>query len=170
MNKAVRLLENMDDQSVALVCSQIGRIDESASPLKQARYINELLNTTDAMHICMTDTMHKCGGCCLSSNAIKKAKKLYEKAENLSDFLVAINEADIGGKNLHISDGKIIAKYKKCYCNIPKKVGNMNKQYCECSAGWYKSLFTQVFEKEVTVKIMDTIVNGASECTFEISI
>lgn len=30
-------------------------------------------------------------------------------------------------------------------------------------------LFSEVFEKSVTVKIVDTIVNGASECTFEIS-
>lgn len=57
----------------------------------------------------------------------------------------------------------------KCYCNIPKKVENMNKKYCECSAGWYMRLFSEVFEKSVTVTIVDTIVNGASECVFEIS-
>ena len=45
----------------------------------------------------------------------------------------------------------------------------MNKIYCECSAGWYMRLFSEVFEKNVTVKIVDTIVNEAKECTFEIS-
>lgn len=45
----------------------------------------------------------------------------------------------------------------------------MNKNYCECSAGWYMKLFSEVFEKNVSVKIIDTIVNGADECTFEIS-
>lgn len=30
-------------------------------------------------------------------------------------------------------------------------------------------LFSEVFEKEVNVEIVDTIVNGAFECTFEIS-
>lgn len=50
-----------------------------------------------------------------------------------------------------------------------KKVENMNKKYCECSAGWYMRLFSEVFEKSVTVTIVDTIVNGASECVFEIS-
>lgn len=35
----------------------------------------------------------------------------------------------------------------------------MNKTYCECSAGWYQKLFSEVFEKEVSVKIVDTIVN-----------
>ena len=64
---------------------------------------------------------------------------------------------------------RAIAVYKKCYCNIPKKVENMNKKYCECSAGWYMRLFSEVFEKSVTVTIVDTIVNGAAECVFEIS-
>ena len=117
----------------------------------------------------MTNTMRKCGGCCLSANAVKISKKLYAKSNNLTEFLNLLNEADIGGKNLHISGDKIIAVYKKCYCNIPKKVENLNKNYCECSAGWYMRLFSEVFEKNVNVEIVDTIVNGASECTFEIS-
>lgn len=45
----------------------------------------------------------------------------------------------------------------------------MNKKYCECSAGWYMRLFSEVFEKSVTITIVDTIVNGAAECVFEIS-
>ena len=59
--------------------------------------------------------------------------------------------------------------YTKNVIVIPKKVENMNKKYCECSAGWYMRLFSEVFEKSVTVTIVDTIVNGASECVFEIS-
>ena len=166
MNKVKRIVDNMDSENAFAVCSEIGIIDENATPLKQARYINELLNTTESMKIYMTDTMRKCGGCCLSTNAIKIAKKLYAKSNDIAEFLNLLNEADIGGRNLHIFDGKIIAVYKKCYCNIPKKVENMNKKYCECSAGWYMRLFSEVFEKSVTVTIVDTIVNGASECSY----
>lgn len=154
MNKAKRIVDNMDSENAFAVCSEIGIIDENATPLKQARYINELLNTTESMK---------------TTNAIKIAKKLYAKSNDIAEFLNLLNEADIGGRNLHIFDGKIIAIYKKCYCNIPKKVENMNKKYCECSAGWYMRLFSEVFEKSVTVTIVDTIVNGASECVFEIS-
>ena len=169
MNKAKRILDHMDSEKVVAVCTEIGNITDNATPLRQARYINEILNTAERKEICMTDTMRKCGGCCLSENAVKIAKKLYKKSSNIAEFLEYLNEADIGGRNLHISDGKIIAIYKKCYCNIPKKIENMNKIYCECSAGWYMRLFSEIFEKNVTVKIVDTIVNGAKECTFEIS-
>jgi len=105
----------------------------------------------------------------LSANSIKKAKKIFSKSNNIEEFLTLLNEADIGGQNLYLSGNKIIAIYKKCYCNIPKKIKDMNKNYCECSAGWYMKLFSEVFEKNVSVKIIDTIVNGADECTFEIS-
>ena len=169
MNKAKRLIENMDTESVSAICSEIGTIDENATPLKQARYINDILNTADKKGICMTDTMRKCGGCCISANALKIAKKLYAKSNSIAEILDLLNEADIGGRNLHISDNKIIAVYTKCYCNIPKKITGMNKNYCECSAGWYKKLFSEVFEKTVSVKILNTILNGAEECTFEIT-
>ena len=84
MNKAKRIVDNMDSENAFEVCSEIGIIDENATPLKQARYINELLNTTESMKIPMTDTMRKCGGCCLSTNAIKIAKWLKELAETKS--------------------------------------------------------------------------------------
>lgn len=169
MNKAKRIVDNMEAESASVICSELGIIDENATPKKQAKYINDILNTAESMSICMTNTMRKCGGCCLSANTIKSAKKLYAKANNITEFLDFLNEAHIGGGNLHISDGKIIGIYKSCYCNIPKQIEQMNKGYCECSAGWYMTLFSEVFEKRVTVKIIDTIVNGAIECTFEIS-
>ena len=169
MNKAKRIIENMEKESAFEISSEIGDIDNNATPLKQARYINNLLNAAEKKNIYMVDTMRKCGGCCLSANAVKKAKKLYAKSNSLDEFLTLLNEADIGGQHLHTSGDKIIAKYKKCYCSIPKKIEGMNKNYCECSAGWYIKLFSEVFEKNVSVKIIDTIVNGASECVFEIS-
>lgn len=43
MNKAKRIVDNMDSENAFAVCSEIGIIDENATPLKQARYINELL-------------------------------------------------------------------------------------------------------------------------------
>ena len=169
MNKAKRVIENLAAEKASEICSQIGVIDEKANAKNQAKYINQILNTAENLNICMADTMRKCGGCCLSASVIKTAKKLYKKSNNIEEFLNALNDAGLGGGNLHISGEKIIGIYKSCYCNIPKQIENMNKSYCECSAGWYKRLFSEVFERSVMVKIVDTILNGAAECTFEIS-
>lgn len=72
MNKAKRIVDNMDSENAFAVCSEIGIIDENATPLKQARYINELLNTTESMKIYMTDTMRKCG----VNQCYKNSKKI----------------------------------------------------------------------------------------------
>ena len=87
VNKAKRIIDNMEKENAVVICSQIGTIDEKATPLKQARYINDILNVTEKMNICMTNTMRKCGGCCLSANAVKISKKLYAKSNNLTEFL-----------------------------------------------------------------------------------
>ena len=52
-----------------------------------------------------------------------------------------------------------------------RMIGNkveMHTSYCECSAGWFETLFSEVFEKTVNVAILNTITNGAPECTFRI--
>ena len=122
VNKAKRIIDNMEKENAVVICSQIGTIDEKATPLKQARYINDILNVTEKMNICMTNTMRKCGGCCLSANAVKISKKLYAKSNNLTEFLNLLNEADIGGKNLHISGDKIIAVYKNAIVIFRKRL------------------------------------------------
>lgn len=45
-------------------------------------------------------------------NQCYKIAKLYAKSNDIAEFLNLLNEADIGGRNLHIFDGKIIAVYK----------------------------------------------------------
>ncbi|MDO4458748.1 MAG: DUF6144 family protein [Clostridia bacterium] len=169
MNKALRLMQNADAEISAKIRESIGDIDENATPLKQAGYINRALDFAGENNICMRETLRKCGVCCISNNAVKTAKKLYAKSGNTAEFLEKLNGADIGGKNLRLEGDKIIAVYKKCYCNIPKKTENMNPTYCECSAGWYEKLFSEVFERAVNVKIINTILNGADECSFEIT-
>jgi len=163
------MLSNMSGQEKEQIIIKVGHIDETATPLKQARYINNFLCAAEEMGVKTKNCMRKCGSDCISNNAIKIAKKLYSKSANISEFLEKLNEADIGGRNLHLDNGHIIGIYKKCYCNIPKKVDVINQNYCECSAGWFEALFSTVFDKKVKVTIIDTITNGAPECTFRIA-
>lgn len=168
MNKATRILSNMTSDNKVVVTSALGGIAENADVGRQAQYINDLLDYAESHDISMQNVMHKCGGGCLEKEVVDIAKGIYAKAANVEQFLTELNESGIGGGNLHIENGKIIAVYKNCYCDIPYEVKNLNPTYCQCSAGWFQHLFSQVFEKTVLVKIIDTITNGASECTFEI--
>lgn len=168
MNKAKRVLDHMASENASAICAKIGTIDDGATREQQAKYINEILDTAQRMHICTVDTMRKCGGCCLSPDIIEMGKTLYRRADDLERFLELLNREQIGGGGLHISNGKIIGIYKTCYCDIPQLVDQINRGYCECSAGWYEHFFSEVLRKRVTVKKIDTIANGATQCTFEI--
>lgn len=168
MNKATRILENMISDDRKIMTAALGEISENADPDRQAQYINDLLNYAEAKDVPMQDVMRKCGGSCLTKEVIDLAKDIYEKSVDISEFLAGMNDIGIGGKNLHIANGKVIAIYKSCYCDIPYKTQNLKPLYCQCSAGWFQHLFSEVLGKPVSVKKVDTITNGAKECTFEI--
>lgn len=104
----------------------------------------------------------------MGQSIIDMAKDIYSKAADIEEFLAELNKTGIGGGNLRIGNGKVIAAYKECYCDIPPAIKKINPMYCQCSAGWFQSLFSAVFGKTVPVKIIDTITNGARECTFKI--
>lgn len=168
MNKATRILENMIPDDRKTMTAALGEISENADSGSQAQYINDLLNYAETNNIPMQSVMYKCGGSCLAKEVIELAKDIYEKSSSVEQFLTGLNDIGIGGKNLHIENGKIIAIYKSCYCDIPYKTQKLHPLYCQCSAGWFYHLFSEVFGKKVSVKTIGTITNGAKECTFEI--
>lgn len=168
MNKAIRILENMTLDDRERIVMALGEIPENANLSKQAQYINDLLNYSELNTIPLQNTMRKCGGNCLGKEAIELAKNIYEKSSTIDEFLVGMNDMGIGGGNLHVEQNKVVAIYKNCYCDIPCETKILNPLYCQCSAGWFQRLFSEVFGKPVSVKIINTITNGANECTFEI--
>lgn len=168
MNKAIRVLENMTSNEKEKILAGVGDISDNADLSRQAQYINELLNFAETNEIPMQSTMRKCGGNCLTKDVIELVKKIYGQSSTIEELLSGMNERGIGGGKLHMQNNKIIAIYKNCYCDIPYQIKNLNPSYCQCSAGWFQRLFSEVFGKSVSVHIVDSITNGAKECTFEI--
>ena len=167
-SKAKRILEQLSEEEKKIITEKIGEAD-GLKTSEEASYINKLLEEVEVYHIDTCAAMRQCGACCLEKDVVEEAKKLYQKASNTEDFLTLLNEAGIGGNHLRLEGNKILATYEECYCDTPKKVDAMHAKYCECSAGWYQSLFSEVLKKRVNVKIIDTILNGAPVCTFEIT-
>ncbi len=65
-------------------------------------------------------------------------------------------------------------KFYLCYCPWIRgalKEGTENdilKNFCHCSAGWYKLYWDQIFEQSILVEPIKTGLNGDLECTFAI--
>lgn len=168
MNKATRILENMILDDRESIVTALGEISENADLSTQALYINDLLNYAETNTIPIQNTMRKCGGNCLGTEAIELAKSIYAKSSTIDEFLAGMNDIGIGGGNLHIEKNKVIGIYKNCYCDIPYETKKLNPLYCQCSAGWFQRLFSEVFGRPVSVNLVNTITYGANECTFEI--
>jgi hypothetical protein len=95
-----------------------------------------------------------------------------EESRSVGGLLARLNEAGIGGGRLELKNRNTIAGgYDWCYCGRVKQTKEpfRTDTYCHCSTGWYRSLFEAAFGKPVTVKLKQSIIQGARSCEFEIT-
>lgn len=78
-------------------------------------------------------------------------------------------------KFLNTKDNKL-KKFYLCYCPWVRgalKEGTddeISKNFCHCSAGWYKLYWDRIFEETVKVSPIKTALDGNLECSFSVSI
>ena len=174
-NKVETILERVKlrvgEKAYNNIINDCGELGEKPTLTKQAKYTSEIINAISKYcnNAEIREIMQPCGYNCISNSTIEKAKNIYAKTPDIRDFLLKLNEQHIGGGNLHIDNDKIIGVYLKCYCGLAKASKNLSSDYCNCSAGWFKKLFSSVFDKDVEVEKMNTILDGADQCIFEIT-
>ena len=111
--------------------------------------------------------LEKCGYQCQSQVFIKKARDIFRKSKNTSDFLDKLGRVY---KHLHVEGDKVYIVYPKCYCSQVNKIpkGKLSSTYCNCSRGWAKALFEGALGKSVEVIKEKSIINGDDQCRFRI--
>lgn len=133
------------------------------------RWISCLINGLDE-HVddkTKVRVLEQCGRQCQSQRFVEKARKIYEKSENIDEFL---NEFMKVYKNLHREDDKIFIVYPKCYCSHVNKIPQekLSSTFCNCSRGWAKELFEGALGRHVDLLMEESIVNGDKQCKFQI--
>jgi predicted hydrocarbon binding protein len=111
--------------------------------------------------------LEQCGRQCISQSFIKKAQGIYQKSENIDEFLDKFGKVY---KHLHREEDKIYVVYPKCYCSFVNKIlpSNLSATYCNCSRGWAKALFEGALGRSVEVIMEKSIVKGDKQCKFQI--
>jgi predicted hydrocarbon binding protein len=113
--------------------------------------------------------LEQCGRQCQSESFVKKARQIYERSANVSDFIDKFSKVY---KHLHREGDRVYVIYPRCYCSqvnrIPK--GRLSGTYCNCSRGWAKALFEGATGKPVEVTMEKSIINGDDECRFRIGV
>ncbi len=114
-----------------------------------------------------TNILEQSGRQCQSESFVKKARKIYEKSEDIDEFLEKFRNVY---KNLHIEGDKVYIIYPKCYCPNVNKIppGKLSATYCNCSRGWAKALFEGALGRSVEVIMEESIVKGDEQCKFRI--
>ena len=77
-------------------------------------------------------------------------------------------------KFLNSKDDKL-KKFYLCYCPwirgaFKEGPSDLSSSFCQCSAGWYKLYWDQIFEQSVEVKPVKSALKGDLECNFTVKI
>jgi len=117
----------------------------------------------------LAKVLEQCGRQCQSQSLIKKARSIYEKSKDASDFLDKLGKVY---KHLHREGDNIYIVYPKCYCSIVNKIppGKLSATYCNCSRGWAKALFEGALKRPVKVTMEESIKQGDKQCMFKITL
>ena len=106
--KIDRLFRNIEEN----VGSDIfATIKENCRETDIVTIMSELERTCEKKKIARI--MKSCGQQCIPKSYISRAVSIYEESNDIEDFLCRLNPTRIGGGQLHLRDGKIIAIYDK---------------------------------------------------------
>lgn len=167
------VLERGLDKAVNATLAKHESQIRSGNPRKKstaiARLVEDLENTIGTSQT--SEIFEKCGEHCIGETILRKARQLHASSSSMEEFVDRLNEHHIGGGHLRFEEDRIHVVYTRCYCGAVRHCDEpVSLSYCSCSAGWLKALFRHSLEQEVTVEIVDSIVHGASECSFEVTI
>ena len=149
-------------------CERYGTL---RTPLQKARCIRSMMTVFDTSfdEPVRRTIMEACGCRCLGNSVVAKALLLQCKARDLDELLVMLNDAHIGGGNLHRKECAIYATYSRCHCgSVSKTKECFSPTYCHCSCGWFRRLFEALLQRPVDVELLGSIIQGEKACRFVI--
>jgi|SRR5450759_414170 len=146
-------------------------VTDSASPVKKAAWTLEVMGR---MESCLDEPhrvsiLEACGRDCIGASILEKARRIRASSRSLEVFLDGLNQNHLGGGNLAWRDGAIDASYPRCYCGMVSQTRKpFSATYCNCSRGWFLSLFENSLVVPVRVELVQSIIQGAPDCRFRI--
>jgi hypothetical protein len=104
-----------------------------------------------------------------------KNNQMYGSGLRKGD-LILISKIPYQTKKLISTEDDKMKKFYLCYCPWVRGAlkegsdGDLSNYFCNCSAGWYKLYWDQIFEQSVIVEPIKTALNGDLECSFAVHI
>jgi hypothetical protein len=122
------------------------------------KFRNFLLNTLELDNSSAEEILNKGWGLAGIKNGNRIIATKIPKSGYLKDYL---NESDLQKKREYYCHCPLIRDLVKSGSKIPDL-------YCYCGAGFYKAIWEEIIQKEVTIKLIKSIFKGNDVCSFEI--
>jgi hypothetical protein len=98
-----------------------------------------------------------------------KLLKYLDTSTSILEFVNSFNNNEIFAKLEYICDNKILFCYPECYCACVKRIPEeLSKTWCYCTLGNAEGIFKEVFKKDVTIILLESIKTGGNRCVMEV--
>jgi len=164
---------SVDDPIKREVLQGTDHFNDQITPVKKAEMVQQVMYKMETLieQTRRAAILEYCGRQCLGRSVIQKAQALKKTSHSLEEFLAKMNEHHLGGGMLVDEGNFILATYAKCYCgNVSQSRLKISGKYCNCSRGWLLELFEKSLDVPVMVEFIHTIVQGAEDCQFRITL
>ncbi len=164
---------SVDDPTKQEILEGTDRFNDQITPVKKAELVRQVMEKMEALveETQRAPILEYCGRQCLGKSVVQKARGLKQASHSLDEFLAKMNEHHLGGGMLENEGNFIHATYPKCYCgNVSQARLKISGEYCNCSRGWFLELFEKSLGVPVRVEFLHTILQGAEDCQFRITL
>ncbi|TFG21423.1 MAG: hypothetical protein EU530_00275 [Promethearchaeota archaeon] len=147
-------------------------------PEKRAEFAKELMNTLDNKldPVFVELIMQTRGHSCYDKHKQGMLGVVPDTVKNIHQFIDYLDKR-WGSFPDGIVDGLkregnvLTRRISKCHCEyVNASKDPIPKNYCNCSAGFYQSMFEEYIKKPVNVEIVTSIVSGGEKCEIKITL
>lgn len=120
------------------------------------------------------DILRSCGRGCFDLSGMADGVKGYEEEikniTNINELAALLDKTIFNKYKVSVEGQNLLIDYglNQCMCPIVMDGEIKNSFMCNCSCGFTKELFSDIFGKEVEVEIVDSVLRGADSCKHQI--
>ena len=117
--------------------------------------------------------LKKCGGNCAKRNALPHLTDMKVELSELSDIdkIAEVIGRHTGAECIPVADGFIVTynRGKGCDCSLVRDGYVTSTMFCNCTLGFHETVWSTIFEKPVSVDLLETFLRGGNCCSQKIT-
>ena len=114
--------------------------------------------------------LRKCGKACAASYTAEVFESAREHSADMAGFLALLATKFPGAAYEQLDSSTIRVRYTNCACDLVKCGLVKSPLLCECSAYNLQENFERAWGIPVSVTLESSILEGAAQCTFKVSL